>query len=162
MSSVSVVTFKIDWNWFENGNIAKNKLCTLTGTGRRIQVEHLQIHPNLAYFPCFEKIRLDVCLCIPPINFWMPEHMFMKLGMYIVAPELISAAYFINPSHQSVCLYVYPSTFARQGLSKNVNMATNTHNRRIVGSSIFCMIHISKESRQLRSSSQNFLFFIWQ
>jgi hypothetical protein len=33
----------------------------------------------------------------------------MKLGMYIMVPEPISAAYFMNPSHQSVCLYVYPS-----------------------------------------------------
>jgi hypothetical protein len=38
----------------------------------------------------------------------MPEPIFMKLGMYIVAPEPITTAYSINPSHQSVCLYVYP------------------------------------------------------
>jgi hypothetical protein len=25
------------------------------------------------------------CLCIPHINFWMPESVFMKLGMYIMA-----------------------------------------------------------------------------
>jgi hypothetical protein len=50
-----------------------------------------------------------MCLCIPPINFWIPEPIFMKLGMYIMAPEPISTAYYINPSHQSVCLYVYPS-----------------------------------------------------
>jgi hypothetical protein len=30
----------------------------------------------------------------------------MKLGMYIMAPEPISTAYVINPSHQSVCIYV--------------------------------------------------------
>jgi hypothetical protein len=34
----------------------------------------------------------------------MPEPIFMKL-----ATGHISTAYFINPSHQSVCLYVYPS-----------------------------------------------------
>jgi hypothetical protein len=32
-----------------------------------------------------------------------------KLGVYIMAPEPISMACFINPSRQSVCLYVYPS-----------------------------------------------------
>jgi hypothetical protein len=37
----------------------------------------------------------------------MSEPMFIKLGMYIMAPEPILAAYFINPSSQSVCLYVY-------------------------------------------------------
>jgi hypothetical protein len=42
------------------------------------------------------------------LSVWMPEPIFMKLGMYIMAPEPISSAYFINPSHQSVCLYVYP------------------------------------------------------
>jgi hypothetical protein len=32
----------------------------------------------------------------------------MKLALYIMTPELFSAAYFMNPSHQSVCLYVCP------------------------------------------------------
>jgi hypothetical protein len=41
----------------------------------------------------------------------MPEPIFMKLGMYVMVPEPISAAYFINPTHQSVCLYVY--TYSR-------------------------------------------------
>jgi hypothetical protein len=33
----------------------------------------------------------------------------MKLGIHIMAQEPVSEAYFINPSHQSVCLHVYPS-----------------------------------------------------
>jgi hypothetical protein len=70
---------------------------------------------------------LSVCLCIPSINFRMPEPIFMKLDMYIVAPEPISMVYFINPSHQPVCLYVYPHIIARQRLDKNVTTATNTH-----------------------------------
>jgi hypothetical protein len=41
----------------------------------------------------------------------MPEPVVMKLGLYIMAPGPISTAYFINPSHQSVCLYVYPRLF---------------------------------------------------
>jgi hypothetical protein len=36
------------------------------------------------------------------------EPVFMKAGMYIMAPEPISKAYFINPSHRSLCLCVYP------------------------------------------------------
>jgi hypothetical protein len=49
-------------------------------------------------------------LCVreyPPINFRMPEAIFMKICMYTMAPEPVSTAYFMNPSHQSVCLYVY-------------------------------------------------------
>jgi hypothetical protein len=63
----------------------------------------------LACFPYFEKMKVGICdlhavyVSPPPIHFWMAESIFMKLGIYIVAPELISAAYFINPSHQSVC-----------------------------------------------------------
>jgi hypothetical protein len=53
----------------------------------------------------------------------MPEQIFMKLGMYIIAPEPISTAYFINVSHRSVCLYVYA---ARQRFRKNFTLATNT------------------------------------
>jgi hypothetical protein len=52
----------------------------------------------------------------------MPEPIFMKLDMYIMAPEPISAAYFINTSHQSV----YPCIVARQWLGKKVTKATNT------------------------------------
>jgi hypothetical protein len=36
-------------------------------------------------------------------------------------------AYFISPSHQSVCLYVYPPIVARQRLGKKFTGATNTH-----------------------------------
>jgi hypothetical protein len=69
------------------------------------------------------------CLCIPPppINFWMPEPIFMKLGVYIMTPEPILTAYFINPSHESVCLYVYSPIVVTQRLSKNVTVATNIH-----------------------------------
>jgi hypothetical protein len=51
----------------------------------------------------------------------------MKPGMYIMAPEPISTAYFINPSHRSVCRYVYPPIVARKRLGKNVTVATKTH-----------------------------------
>jgi hypothetical protein len=47
--------------------------------------------------------------------------------MYIMALEPISTAYFINPSDQSECLYVYPPIVARQRLGKHVTAATNTH-----------------------------------
>jgi hypothetical protein len=43
----------------------------------------------------------------------------MKLGMYITAPEPISMADFINPSQQSVCVYMYPFIVAMQLLGKN-------------------------------------------
>jgi hypothetical protein len=61
------------------------------------------------------------------INFWMPQPVFMKLGTYIMAPEPISRAYFINASHPSVCLYLYPPIVARQRLCKNVIAAAITH-----------------------------------
>jgi hypothetical protein len=47
--------------------------------------------------------------------------------MYIMEPEPISTVYFINPFHQSVCLYMYPLIVAREQLGKNVIAATNTH-----------------------------------
>jgi hypothetical protein len=51
----------------------------------------------------------------------------MKLCMHIMTPETISRAYLIDPSHQSVCLYVYPPIVARQRLGRNVTQTTNTH-----------------------------------
>jgi hypothetical protein len=72
----------------------------------------------LAYLPCFEKKKkrkyayiismLSVCLCLSPINFDCLQPILMKLGIYVMAPELISKAYFINSSHQSVCVCVSP------------------------------------------------------
>jgi hypothetical protein len=50
----------------------------------------------------------------------MLEPVFVKLGVYITASERISKANFINASHQSVCLYVYPIIVARQRLGKHV------------------------------------------
>jgi hypothetical protein len=51
----------------------------------------------LAYFIFQNKesrlMRSRCCLCVyPPINFWMPEPIFIKLGTYITATEPISTA----------------------------------------------------------------------
>jgi hypothetical protein len=67
----------------------------------------------------------------------MSEPVFRNLGMYIMAPEPISPVYYMNPSHQSVCLCV-SLIVARQRLGKNVTRQTNTHAVRFV----------SKESRR--------------
>jgi hypothetical protein len=53
----------------------------------------------------------------------------MKLGMNNTAPESISMAHFINPSHQSVCLYVYSLIVARQQLGEKVTAAKTTYAR---------------------------------
>jgi hypothetical protein len=68
--------------------------------------------------------------------------------MYIMTPEPISAEYFINPSHQPVCLHVYPPSVARQRIDKHGPSAKNTrNNRRIVGRIVFYAVHaVSKES----------------
>jgi hypothetical protein len=105
-----------------------------------------------------------VCLCVfvpsHPNNFLIPEPVVMKLGMYIMATESISVAYsyFLNSSHQSVSLYVYPfyrckvkgipSFGDRRQPSKRIPTAVGTHsNRRIVGHVILCVVcFLSKES----------------
>jgi hypothetical protein len=58
-------------------------------------------------------------------NFWMAEPVFMKIGRYIMELKTNSAAYFTNPSRQSI--NICTPTVARQRLSKNVPAATNTH-----------------------------------
>jgi hypothetical protein len=59
----------------------------------------------------------------------------MKLGMHIMAPEPISTAYFINPTHQSMCRYVYPLIVARKRLGKDRYRGKGyiRNNRRIAG-----------------------------
>jgi hypothetical protein len=51
----------------------------------------------------------------------MPEPIFMKLGMYIMALEPISKTYFINPFHP------YLHTVARQRLGKTVTAAMDIY-----------------------------------
>jgi hypothetical protein len=91
----------------------------------------------------------------PPINFRTAEAIFMKLCNYTMATEPTSTAYFINLSHQSVCLYVYSLIVARERLFKNlpivvmqrlgkkkVTAAANTHKSRIVGRVVFYAIRV--------------------
>jgi hypothetical protein len=80
---------------------------------------------SLAYFPYLKKYAYEITvLCI---YFYIHEPVFMKLGMYIMAPEPISLVYFIISSHQSVCLYVYTLFVVRQRFGKNVTAAKNTY-----------------------------------
>jgi hypothetical protein len=70
----------------------------------------------------------------------MPERIFIKFRMYIVAPELTSTAYFMNPTHQTVSVCVLG----------NVSINTFPRHRRIVGGVIFhTVLVVSKESRRL-------------
>jgi hypothetical protein len=52
---------------------------------------------------------------------------WLKLGIHTMAYEPISATYFMNISHQSLCLYVYLHIATTQRLDKNITTATNTH-----------------------------------
>jgi hypothetical protein len=70
----------------------------------------------------------------------MREPFFMKLGMYIMAPELISMTDLINPSHQD-CDGQSPIV-ARQRLSEHISAATNTCNRKILGHVIFYAVRV--------------------
>jgi hypothetical protein len=62
----------------------------------------------LACFPYFEEMKvgyqiilLSVCLHVYLTNnFWTPAPIYMELVMYAMAPESISMAQSINPTHQ--------------------------------------------------------------
>jgi hypothetical protein len=47
---------------------------------------------------------LCVCMCVPPINFRLPELIFMELGMFVMAPEPISS---VMPTLQPLKLHYY-------------------------------------------------------
>jgi hypothetical protein len=69
------------------------------------------------------RLTRSPCLCdcmSPLITFWTSEPVFIKFGMYIMTAETISTAYFIYPSHQSMCLYLCILIVARQRLVKTV------------------------------------------
>jgi hypothetical protein len=70
----------------------------------------------------------------PLINFRIHEPICLKLGMYTMAPEPISTAYFRNLSISLCAVCVSSTIAARQRLGRHIAVATNTHNRLIVGS----------------------------
>jgi hypothetical protein len=77
----------------------------------------------------------------------MLEPVFMKLGVYIMAAEPISTAYFINPFHLFVCLYVYPTIVARQWPLNTFPLQRIHATEEIIGYGLFYTIRIvSKES----------------
>jgi hypothetical protein len=90
-----------------------------------------------------------------------------------MASKPISTSYFINPSHQPVCLHACPSLVAREQLSKNrpivarqrlsksITAATNTHAtiEELLDAS-FSMRSVSCQGKQVIKSSQNILFFL--
>jgi hypothetical protein len=88
---------------------------------------------------------MDFCVvyaCENPRNFWMPEPIFIKLSMYIMAPEPISMVYLTNPFHQSVCVCI-PPIVARQRLGKQVSAATNTRNNKIIVGRVCLWVYVS-------------------
>jgi hypothetical protein len=89
-----------------------------------------KIHFNIILLSFFRKnksrlMRLHYYVS-PPITFWIPEPVVMEFDVYIIAPETISTAYFIYPSYQSACMYMYSSNVARQRLTKYITASTNT------------------------------------
>jgi hypothetical protein len=96
-------------------------------------------------------VCVSVCLCIAPINFWIPEPVFKKLGMLIMVPEPISAADFTSPFHPSVCLYVFPyRCLATARYKRYCGNEYTCNNRNIVGRLVFSADRVvSKESRRL-------------
>jgi hypothetical protein len=67
-----------------------------------------------------------LCVCESPC-LKARTNLYETWYIYIMAPEPMSTTYCIDPSHQSLCLYVYPPVVVRQRLSENVTAATNTH-----------------------------------
>jgi hypothetical protein len=94
----------------------------------------------LVYSPTFLRLMKSLCcLCISHINFWMPEPISMKLRMYIIAPESISDAYFLNPS-TSLCVYMcIPSPIL---MLDNGSINTLLRQQRIVGGVVFSAVHV--------------------
>jgi hypothetical protein len=54
--------------------------------------------------PCCLPIWL--CVLYIPINFWTAEPIFMKLGMYVMAPEPMLTQYVVSPISLRVCMCI--------------------------------------------------------
>jgi hypothetical protein len=56
-------------------------------------------------------VCVSVCLCIPPINFWTPEQIFMELGTYIYQGTWPHLKGLIKKSLPSVWVSVYVTPY---------------------------------------------------
>jgi hypothetical protein len=84
-------------------------------------------------------MRTPRCVSVwPPIVFWMPRPIFMKICMYEynMAREPISTADFINPSYPSVFLYCVLSLLGN-GSVKHYRGNEYTRNKIIFGLTVF-------------------------
>jgi hypothetical protein len=98
---------------------------------------------------------LSVCLWIPPVNFWMPEPVFMKLSIYGNWAYLSGVLHkFLSLVCVSVC--VSPLSLLGKGLVKCIHLSLLCNSSlkmvpwqwRINGGIIFCLVHVvAKESR---------------
>jgi hypothetical protein len=101
---------------------------------------------------------LSMGLWIPPINFWMPETIFMKLRMYVYHGNWAHLNGILHKSFPSLCVSLLsllcnglvksiPPFGARQRFGIHVRMEMIACNRRIVGHVIFYAVRVlSKES----------------
>jgi hypothetical protein len=76
--------------------------------------------------------------------------------VYIMAPEPISTACFINTCHQSVCLCVYLPIVARQGLGKNITAAMNRYIRNKIEKLLDTLFSMRSASYQGTASNSSF------
>jgi hypothetical protein len=67
----------------------------------------------------------------------------MRSSSCLFVCESPSITYFISPTHQSVCLYVYAPIVARQRLGKNFTRATNMHATTELLDALFSMRFLS-------------------
>jgi hypothetical protein len=65
-------------------------------------------------------MRSTCCLCIPPIHFWMPEPVFMKLGLYIYHGTWAHFNGGLPKSLPSLCMYVYTLSLLGNGSVKTL------------------------------------------
>jgi hypothetical protein len=94
----------------------------------------------------------------------MPEPIFIKLGMYIMAPEFISTAYFINPS-LCVCMCILLSLLGNGYFKTLTRQWTHKQQKNCLTSLLYEIRAVSKESRLfvlLRASCYLFKYLTYR
>jgi hypothetical protein len=89
-----------------------------------------EMHVLLAYFQVGLCDYHAVCVS-PPLSTseCLNQSLWNSVCVYLMAPESIRTEYFIKPSHQSVCPYIYiyiSPTMLGNGLVKTFTAAVNT------------------------------------
>jgi hypothetical protein len=126
------------WNETYISYVENTLLCATKVVTNSVDSLRRKWSPFLAYFPYFEKIKVSlwdhhaVCVSVICVSVYLPHQLLnVSTNLYetwsVYHDNWAHLNGVLHKSFPSVCVCMCPTIVARQGLSKSVTAAMNTH-----------------------------------